>query len=254
MTSSILSVRSLSKTYREKQVLSEISLEIKERDFVCMLGPSGCGKSTLLRCISGFEEYQGSIWMDGQIMQKNAPECAVVFQDTNQLFPWKTVLSNVMYPLLLKGERRKEAYRKAEYYLEKVNMLEHKSYYPYQLSGGMKQRTAIARTLVAHPKLILMDEPFASLDAMTRNQLGGELCDIVRNENATVLFITHNIQEAIVLGSRIIMLSSKGTKQMDLVNPLKKPVTPASRGYGELWETLNDGLHEAAVSAWKEDQ
>lgn len=252
MTPSVLSVCSLAKAYQEKEVLANISLEVKERDFICILGPSGCGKSTFLRCISGFEDYQGSIRVDGHEMRNGAAGCAVVFQDVNQLFPWKSVLGNVMYPLLLKGARRRDACSKAQRYLEKVNMLAYETYYPHQLSGGMKQRTAIARTLALQPKLILMDEPFASLDAMTRSQLGEELNGIARRENVTIIFITHNIQEAITLGSRIVMLSSKGTKQMDFINPLEKPVTPASQGYGEIWKKINDGLHEAAAFHFRE--
>lgn len=239
----VLSIESLYKQYEEANVLVNINLEVNQNDFICILGPSGCGKSTLLRCIMGFEQYNGRILIDGHPMRSDVVECATVFQDVNQLFPWKTVLKNVMYPLLVKGEHKLDARKKARSYLDKVNMLDYETYYPYQLSGGMKQRVAIARTLAVKPKLILMDEPFASLDAMTRNQLEDELLRIVQNENVTVLFITHNIQEAIVLSNRIVMLSSEGEKKLDIRNNLEKPVSPASAGYGNLWKELNDKLH-----------
>ena len=169
----------------------------------------------------------------------------MVFQDFNQLFPWKTVLHNLTYPLKISGVKDKEErIRLAEKYLDKVNLLQYKNYYPHQLSGGMKQRVAIAKGLALGSKIILMDEPFAALDAMTRNQMQSELTHIKEKEKMTVLFITHNIQEAISLGNRIIVMSKDGHIKEHLVNTIEKPVTPASEGYGELWEHLNNMLTE----------
>jgi len=167
----------------------------------------------------------------------------MVFQDFNQLFPWKTVEKNVQYPLKLKGIRSKEEKQKmSDLYLEKVGLSDYKKYYPHQLSGGMKQRAAITRALIMQPKLILMDEPFASLDAMTRRKLQEELLQIHAKEKVTVIFITHNIQEALILGTRILVMNRNGKIQMDEKNNLEKPVTPASKGYGELWNMFSAAL------------
>ena len=135
----------------------------------------------------------------------------MVFQDFNQLFPWKTVLGNLTFPLKVGGmKNKKERVERAEKYLEKVHLLQYKNYYPHQLSGGMKQRVAIAKGMALGSKIIMMDEPFAALDAMTRNQMQSELTHIKEKEKMTVLFITHNIQEAIALGNRIMVMSKDG--------------------------------------------
>lgn len=226
----------------DKCIISDMNLKIKRKEFLCILGPSGCGKTTLLRCIAGFEKYSGQIYVNGE--QKNQPgtDRIMVFQDFNQLFPWKTVEKNIQYPLRRKGIRdKKELDEITEKYLDKVNLHGIQKKYPYQLSGGMKQRVAIAKALALKPQIILMDEPFAALDAMTRNKLQDELTQISREEECTIVFITHNIQEAIVLGSRILVMSEKGKIIYDEEN--KKPVTPASEGYGAMWKCLHDALY-----------
>ena len=141
-------------------------------------------------------------------------------------------------------KNNKERVERAEKYLEKVHLLQYKNYYPHQLSGGMKQRVAIAKGMALGSKIIMMDEPFAALDAMTRNQMQSELTHIKEKEKMTVLFITHNIQEAIALGNRIMVMSKDGVIKEHMYNPIQKPVTPASEGYGELWEHLNNLLTE----------
>lgn len=226
-------------------VLNDINLELYDRDFLCILGPSGCGKSTLIRCIAGFESYTGQLQMNGKEIQGPGTDRIMVFQDFNQLFPWKTVKYNIAYPLKVGGMKDKaERDKKAEEYLDKVNLLSYKDYYPHQLSGGMKQRVAIAKGLALGSKIILMDEPFASLDAMTRNKMQAELVHIKEKEKITVIFITHNIQEAITLGNRILIMSKNGTIKEEMNNPIKKPVTPASEGYGKLWEYLSGSLKQ----------
>lgn len=238
----VLHIENLNKTYQnpEKHVLNDISIDVYDEDFLCILGPSGCGKSTLIRCIAGFESYDGIIEVDGQKVTKPGPDRTMVFQDFNQLFPWKTVIGNIMYPLKVNGIKDKNERRKiAEKYLEKVNLLSYADYYPHQLSGGMKQRVAIARGMAVGSKIIIMDEPFASLDAMTRNQMQDELIHIKEKEHMTVLFITHNIQEALSLSNRVIVMSSDGKIREERYNDLEKPVTPATEGYGELWTHLN---------------
>lgn len=243
----ILKIENLVKQYDNSQrvIIDNVNLDVHEEDFLCILGPSGCGKSTLIRCIAGFENYLGNIEMSGKKVTTPGPDRIMVFQDFNQLFPWKTVLKNITYPLKVGGVKDKqERIRLAEKYLEKVNLLQYKNYYPHQLSGGMKQRVAIAKGLALGSKIILMDEPFAALDAMTRNQMQDELMRIKEKEKMTVIFITHNIQEAISLGNRIMVMSKDGHIKEHLSNNIPKPVTPASEGYGELWEHLNNMLTE----------
>lgn len=243
----ILRVENLRKSYslqgREHDVLSGLNLSIREHEFVCILGPSGCGKSTLLRCIAGFEPFEGRILCDGKPVDKPSSERIMVFQDYNQLFPWKTVEKNIMYPLKLSGISDKaELHRLADLYLGKVGLDGYQRYYPHELSGGMKQRVAIAKALALRPHIILMDEPFAALDAITRNNLQRELLEIAAGEQVTVIFITHNIQEAITLGDRLLMMSKNGEIRIDEQNPIPKPVSPSSLGYGPLWDRFHAAL------------
>ena len=231
MDKNILKIRNLVKQYDNSQnvILKGIDLDLNEEDFLCILGPSGCGKSTMIRCIAGFEGYEGTIEVSGEKVTKPGPDRIMVFQDFNQLFPWKTVLGNITYPLKVGGMKDKEERKKrAEKYLEKVNLSQY----------------AMGRALMSKPRIILMDEPFASLDAMTRNKMQSELLHIKEKEKMTVIFITHNIQEAISLGNKIMVMSKNGTIKEKMDNPISKPVTPASEGYGELWEHLNNALTE----------
>ena len=172
----------------------------------------------------------------------------MVFQDYNQLFPWKTVEKNIWYPLELQGVRdKKELMERCDAVLRKVGLDGYQKYYPHELSGGMKQRAAIAKALALDPEIILMDEPFAALDAITRNKLQRELCRISADSDVTVIFITHNIQEAITLGKRLILLGSNGRIVIDMSNPLPKPVTPSMEGYGELWNLFSAALEKETV-------
>lgn len=245
----LLSIRNLTKVFSSQgthdMVLKDLSLSIKEREFVCILGPSGCGKSTLLRCIAGFESFEGKIHCDGKKTTAPGTDRIMVFQDYNQLFPWKTVEGNVQYPLKIQGIRnRNELKDISDTYLQKVGLNGYQRYYPHELSGGMKQRVAIAKALALRPKVILMDEPFAALDAITRNKLQAELTTIFTQENITVLFVTHNIQEAITLGTRLILMGRGGKVAIDEINPLPKPVRPSLPGYGEMWDRYSKTLEE----------
>lgn len=249
MENTILEIKNISKHFSDgatkENIIENLSLDIEKNEFVSILGTSGCGKTTLLRCIAGFEEYEGEIFVDGNLVHNAGTDRIVVFQDFNQLFPWKTVEKNIQYPLKLKGIKdKKELDEITKEYLRKVNLPGIEKKYPHQLSGGMKQRVAIAKALALKPKIILMDEPFAALDAMTRNKLQQELLQISRAEDCTFLFVTHNIQEAIVLGTRIVMFGKGGKIKYDSVNPIERPVTPASKGYGELWNELHNALEE----------
>ncbi len=249
----ILQITGLNKSYQSNTgvntILQDLNLSIYENEFVCILGPSGCGKSTLLRCIAGFEEFTGEIRCGGKLVTKPAPDRIMVFQDYNQLFPWKTVEQNITYPLRIRGIRKKDELQSiADHVLQKVGLAQYKGYYPHELSGGMKQRVAIAKALAQKPKIILMDEPFAALDAITRNSLQRELYRISTEEMVTVLFITHNIQEAITLGTRILMMSRSGEMIIDEQNPLPKPVSPSLPGYGALWDRYSAALAGESVT------
>lgn len=245
----VLSVKGLKKKYAENnhEVLNGIDLNVYEEDFLCILGPSGCGKSTLVRCITGFENYEGVIECMGTPVKSPGTERSMVFQDFGQLFPWRTVMGNITYPLKVNGIKDKnEREQIAKEYLEIVNLSAYSKFYPHQLSGGMKQRVAIARSLALKPKVILMDEPFAALDAMTRNRMQAELLRIKEKTNMTVIFVTHNIQESIVLGNRIIVMSKSGSIREERKVELEKPASPATKGFGELWQHLNSLLNEQA--------
>lgn len=252
MKKPLLEVRNLTKNYHDgpdsRDILSNLNLTVNEGDFLTILGPSGCGKTTLIRCIAGFEDYEGEVLVDGNRVTGPGIDRFMVFQTFEQLFPWKTVRKNITYPLKINGvSDKEERNRIAEEHLELVGLAGKGDLYPHQLSGGMKQRVAIAKGLALKPKIILMDEPFAALDAMTRNKLQAELSRLKEQENATVIFITHNIQEALVLGTRVMLMSKKGLIKINMENNIPKPVTPASEGYGELWTKLNAAL-------WEEDE
>ncbi|MES2531385.1 MAG: ABC transporter ATP-binding protein [Pseudomonadota bacterium] len=186
-----------------------VSFDMHEADRFVLLGPSGCGKSTLLKAIAGFiAPVEGEIRLDGRAVTAPGPDRIVVFQEFDQLPPWKTVKQNVMFPLLASRTLgRKEAAERALHYLDKVGLAKFADVHPHQLSGGMKQRVAIARALAMQPRVLLMDEPFAALDALTRRKMQEELLQLWDEVRFTLLFVTHSIEEAMVVGSRIALLS-----------------------------------------------
>lgn len=249
----ILLVESLFKHYlgpggARHDILRDVNLRIEESEFVCILGRSGCGKTTLLRCLAGLEDYGGRILLRGDEVSRPGPDRVMVFQEFNQLLPWKTVAKNVALPLKVAGAlRSEEINRLTREYLSKVNLWDYRDFYPHQLSGGMKQRVAIARSLAMKPKLILMDEPFASLDAMTRKKLQAELRQITSEEKTTVVFITHNIQEALALSSRYLVLNSGGEFLLDKSNPLPKPTTPSTPGFAAAWDEIDSLLQDPSA-------
>lgn len=251
MSKVVLDVKNLSKSFTSpggtNQILDGLNLTVKEREFICILGPSGCGKSTLLRCVAGFEDYEGTIECNGGVVKKPSTDRIMVFQDYNQLYPWKTVEKNIQYALKLKGIKDKAELRRiSDKYIEKVGLDGYQKYYPHELSGGMKQRVAIAKALALKPQIILMDEPFAALDAITRKSLQKELYKISTTEEVTFIFITHNIQEAITLGTRVLMMGKSGKILIDDENKIKKPVKPSSEGYGAMWDKFSNALEEAS--------
>src|SRR5476649_1876374 len=209
----LLAVDNVSLEYRTPErvvrATHQVSFEIDPADRYVLLGPSGCGKSTLLKSIAGFiKPCEGEIRLLGQKVEQPGPDRIVVFQEFDQLPPWKTVIQNVMFPLLAsKTLKRREAQERALYYLEKVGLSSFADAYPHTLSGGMKARVAIARALAMQPKILLMDEPFAALDALTRRKMQEELLALWEEVRFTLLFVTHSIEEALVVGSRILLLS-----------------------------------------------
>ncbi|BAN52021.1 MULTISPECIES: ABC transporter ATP-binding protein [Pseudomonas] len=212
-TPPLLQVDNLSLEYRTAQrvvrATHQVSFEVDRADRFVLLGPSGCGKSTLLKAVAGFiQPQEGQILLQGQAVRGPGPDRIVVFQEFDQLPPWKTVKQNVMFPLLVSGQlKRAEAEERALHYLEKVGLAAFADAYPHTLSGGMKARVAIARALATQPKILLMDEPFAALDALTRRKMQEELLLLWEEVRFTLLFVTHSIEEALVVGNRILLLS-----------------------------------------------
>jgi NitT/TauT family transport system ATP-binding protein len=209
----LLQVDNVSLQYRTAhsvvQATHQVSFEVDRSDRFVLLGPSGCGKSTLLKAVGGFiTPTEGQISLDGQKVEGPGPDRIVVFQEFDQLPPWKTVKQNVMFPLLASRTlKRKEAEERALHYLDKVGLGGFADAYPHTLSGGMKARVAIARALAMQPKILLMDEPFAALDALTRRKMQEELLLLWEEVRFTLLFVTHSIEEALVVGNRILLLS-----------------------------------------------
>jgi NitT/TauT family transport system ATP-binding protein len=187
--------------------LSDISLSIEDGAFVSILGPSGCGKSTLLYIVGGFvNPTQGAAKMRGRMITGPGPDRGPVFQEF-ALFPWKSVLGNVMYGPRQQGVSRPEAEKQSLALLEMVGLKGFENFYPKELSGGMKQRVALARTLAYHPEVLLMDEPFGALDAHTRTRLQNDLLNIWERDRKTVLFVTHSVDEAVFLSDKVVMMT-----------------------------------------------
>lgn len=210
------------KTYNTRKgetvALNGVSLDIKENEFICVVGPSGCGKSTLLNIIAGLlEPTSGNVSVDGKIVEGPGPERGVVFQQY-ALFPWLTVLKNVEFGLKLKGITGEQATQEAMRYLKMVDLEQFANSYPKELSGGMKQRVAIARAYAVNPQVLLMDEPFGALDAQTRTQLQTELLETWEKERKTCFFITHDVDEAIILAQKVIIMSARPGRIKEIVD------------------------------------
>ena len=202
----------------EMTALNGVNLDIKENEFICVVGPSGCGKSTLLNIIAGLDTpTSGAVYIDGKKIEGTGTERGVVFQQY-ALFPWLTVLKNVMFGLKLQGKSDAEAKEIAMKYIKMVQLEDFVNHYPKELSGGMKQRVAIARAYAVKPEVLLMDEPFGALDAQTRTQLQTELLKTWQEENKTCFFVTHDIEEAIVLASRVVIMSARPGRIKEIID------------------------------------
>jgi len=213
MSRPILGAEGIEKTYLSREgdvrALRDISLQVLAGEFVSLVGPSGCGKTTLLRILGGLlETDSGVVRIDGQILTQPRREIGFIFQNPT-LMPWRTVLKNVTLPLEVRGINADANNKRAMELLGLVGLLGFENSYPHELSGGMQQRVAIARALVYEPSILLMDEPFGSLDAITRNQMNLELLRIWRATGKTILMVTHTIQEAIFLADRVLIMSAR---------------------------------------------
>lgn len=219
-----IEVENVSKRYEQKNskidVLRDVSLFVEKGEFICLLGSSGCGKTTLLNMIAGFEkEDEGKIFIDGQLVESPSPKYVTIFQHYG-LFPWQTVEKNVMMGLLAKKIKKWEAKEKSDFYLNLVGLENFKNHKPAQLSGGMKQRVSIARALAVQPEILFMDEPFAALDAITRYKMQDDIQRIAREENITVVFVTHDIEEAVALADRIVVMTANPGQIKEII-PVK---------------------------------
>jgi NitT/TauT family transport system ATP-binding protein len=212
------------------QGVQDVSLNIEQSEFLCLLGPSGCGKSTLLNIIAGFlAPTGGEIRIGGKAVTGHGMDRGVVFQDFAQLFPWRTALGNVTFGLEMKGMSKEEREQIALKQLRLVKLEKFVKSYPHHLSGGMQQRVAIARALAYNPAVLLMDEPFAALDALTRDDMQRLLADVWRETRKTVIYVTHNVAEAVYLADRVVVMTPHpGTVKTEIPIGLARPRDPLS--------------------------
>ncbi len=251
----ILKVDHLTKAFsngkRSTLALNEISFETHRREFLCVVGPSGCGKSTLVRILAGLEEHtSGDVLLDGKPVTEPGSDRGMVFQGYT-LFPWLTVKKNVMFGLEVNGKGKYEAEQQALQWLQLVGLEKFAENYPHQLSGGMKQRVAIVRALANQPRILLMDEPFGALDARTRCRMQAHLLEIWRKIDITIVFITHDLDEAIFLADRILVLSAHPGEVQELIEvPVAHPRSSAQLIAPEFLATkarLEELIHKGAA-------
>jgi NitT/TauT family transport system ATP-binding protein len=228
----VLSVENLYKTFPTPggtvTALKDVSFQVYRREFMCVIGPSGCGKSTLIRILAGLEDASdGKVLLDGNPVSGPGPDRGMVFQSYT-LFPWLTVKQNVMFGPRMAGQKGGSAESEARQWIDLVGLSRFENSYPHQLSGGMKQRVAIARALANRPRILLMDEPFGALDAQTRSQMQSYLLQIWKNLDITILFITHDLDEAAFLADRILVLKANPGEVNEIIEvPVPRPRTPS---------------------------
>ena len=242
-----------SKLFLEGSVVAfrNVDLQIRNQEVLCVVGPSGCGKTTLLRCIGGLlAPSSGQVLIDGQAVDCPREGVAIVFQHFG-LLPWKSVMDNVAFGLRIAGAPREVITERLDHYIQLVGLAGFENHYPYQLSGGMQQRVGLARALAIDPEILLMDEPFASVDAQTREVLQEELLQLHERERKTMIFITHSIDEAIILGDRVAVMASRPGRikeilTVDFARPRDPAAVRAQSRYTELrnhiWEELRPSV------------
>lgn len=241
-------LKSFKKGNEEVNVLNDITFHVGTGEFISIVGPSGCGKSTLLNLIAGFDDFDsGRIMLKDKKIMNPEPSRIMVFQDFNQLFPWKTVLENVIFPLNLNRKTLSSQSRKdlAKSYLKMVKLEDYLNYYPHEISGGMKQRVAIARALVMKPKVLLMDEPFGSLDMQIKSEMHKILLQLWEETETTIVFVTHDIQEAVILSDRIIIMgNSPQSVKGEIINELERPRDKLSLEFIEMVKEVLEKIKE----------
>jgi len=259
MSDVVIRVENVSKVYKRRKetvvAVKDLSLDVQRGEVVCVAGASGCGKSTLLNMIAGFlHPTSGKILLDGKPITKIEPRCGMIFQ-SYALFPWMNVIDNVAFGYRIKGVDKKGRYEKARHWIEIVGLQEFENAYPKELSGGMQQRVSLCRALAEEPDILLCGEQFAALDAMTRQYLEQELVDIVHQYGETVLFITHSIDEALILSDRVVVMSSRpGRVKTILKNDLPRPRTMETKLDSrflemrqKVWEMLREEVVKSIV-------
>jgi NitT/TauT family transport system ATP-binding protein len=224
--------------------LAPVSLEIATGEFICLVGPSGCGKTTLINLMAGFEKTSvGTVTIDGHPVRGTDPDHIMIFQDYG-LYPWRTVRGNVLFALEAKGLKGTEAAEKATEYIELVGLTKFAGHFPHQLSGGMKQRVAIARALAVEPSVLFLDEPFGALDAFTRMHLQDELLRLWQEKRPTVVFVTHDLDEAVYLGGRVVLMApGPGRVQRVIDIPLPWPRERTGESLGNYRRELFEEFH-----------
>jgi NitT/TauT family transport system ATP-binding protein len=248
LNDAILEVRGVSKEFelpgRRVEALRDANLRVGKGEFVCLIGASGCGKSTLLRIVAGFETpTRGQALMSGVPIAGPSPERGMVFQDYG-LFPWLTVRRNIAFGPVSRQRSKQEVESTVERFIRLIGLQRFADAYPHQLSGGMKQRVAIARVLANDAKIVLMDEPFGALDAMTREHLQDELLEIWQRTGLTVLFVTHSIEEAVFLADRIVVMSpSPGRIESEVSVSLSRPRDVVAPNFNDIRRQLALKLH-----------
>ena len=236
--------KSFKKNNKELSVLEDINLNIDDGEFICLLGPSGCGKTTLLRLIAGLDQpTSGEIIANGEVVKEPSGDRAVIFQQYS-LFPWLTVIQNVTFGLEVSGKGSKEEnIETAERYLQRVGLYEFKDSYPHELSGGMKQRVAIIRSLLNHSPILLMDEPFSALDMQNRHKLQEQLIGVWKRFDNTIVFVTHDVDEAVYLADKIVLLDKNPGKIREIVEVgLERPRKRESKEFIDIQESIVNNL------------
>ena len=242
-----IEIKNINKSFdgrgKNLSVLEDINLTVNDGELVCLLGPSGCGKTTLLRLIAGLDHpTSGEIIANGELVEKPSGDRAVIFQQYS-LFPWLTVLKNVTFGLEISGGSKEENIQAAERYLQSVGLLEFKDSYPHELSGGMKQRVAIIRSLLNHSPILLMDEPFSAFDMQNRHKLQEQLIGVWKRFENTIVFVTHDVDEAVYLADKIVLLDKNPGKIAEVISvDLERPRKRESVEFLDIQESIVDKL------------